>query len=159
MSKKMKIYHACDKVEYKEVDNILHIVYIDKIPDEIIKIADIYEGKIENRIGINFPMNIVDEYKGETQIKKYESVKYVIVYKKGDKLTKEHELMHAKYYMDEKYKDKIKKMWKDMEDKNKDKVKKMLKKMGYPDNEDILMDEFQAYYYTEKANFFGKFKF
>ena len=33
----------------------------------------------------------------------------------------------------------------------------MLKKMGYPDDkEEILIDEFQAYYYTEKKNFFGK---
>lgn len=157
MSKKIKTCHTFNRVEYKEVDNILHIIYTDKIPDDLIKIADIYEGKIENRIGINFPINIVDEYKGETQIKKYENIKYVIVYKKGDKITKDHELMHAKYYIDEEYKDKIKKMWRDMEDKNKDKIKKMLKKMGYPNNEDILIDEFQAYYYTEKKNFFGKF--
>jgi len=155
MSKKSKIStkkisNGCD---YKEVDNVLHIVYNDIIPDDIIKIADVYEGKIDNRIGINFPMDIVDKY---NQLKKY-NCNYVIVYKKGDKLTKEHELMHAKYYMDENYKEKIKKIWIDMDDKNKDKVKKMLKKMGYPENEDILIDEFQAYYYTEKLNFFGKF--
>jgi hypothetical protein len=158
MSKKRKI-DVCeyDLCEYKEIDNILHVVYKDNIPKEIINIADIYEGKIDNRIGINFPMNIVYKYKGDNKIKKYEKCEYVIVYKKGDKLTKEHELMHAKYYMDNKYKEKVKKIWIEMEDKNKDKVKKMLKKMGYPDNEDILIDEFQAYYYTEKANFFGKF--
>ena len=152
--KKVKIFKTLD-CEYKEVDNVLHLIYNDIIPDDIINIADIYEGKINNRIGINFPMNIVHKYKEDTHIKKYDC-EYVIVYKKGDKLTKEHELMHAKYYMDEKYKEKIKKIWKDMEDKNKDKIKNMLKKMGYPDNEDILIDEFQAYYYTEKTNFFGK---
>jgi thymidylate synthase len=33
-----------------------------------------------------------------------------------------------------------------------------VKKMGYPqNNEDILIDEFKAYYYSEKSNFFGKF--
>ena len=144
--------------EYKEIDNVLHIVYTYIIPDEIIKIADIYEGKIDNRIGINFPMKIVESYEEECYIKKYNnSCEYVIVYKKGDKITKEHELMHAKYYMDKKYKEKILDMWKQMNDKNKDKVKKMLRKMGYPDDENILIDEFQAYYYTEKSNFFGKF--
>jgi hypothetical protein len=154
VSKKVKILNSdCD---YKDVNNVLHIIYTDNIPEDVIEIADIYEGKIKNRIGINFPMNIVDKYKGDSNIKKY-NCDYIIVYKKGDKLTKEHELMHAKYYMDEKYKEKVKNIWKDMEDKNKDKVKKMLKKMGYPENEDILIDEFQAYYYTEKTNFFGKF--
>jgi hypothetical protein len=146
--------------EYREIDNVLHIVYTDIIPEEIIKIADIYEGKIDNRIGINFPMEIVEKYKGENEIKKNNynnSCEYVIVYKKGDKITKEHELMHAKYYMDKNYKEKIINIWREMEDKNKDKVKKMLKKMGYPDDENILIDEFQAYYYTEKSNFFGKF--
>jgi len=156
MSKKRKISNDL-LCEYKEIDNVLHVIYKDKIPLEIIDIADMYEGKIENRIGINFPMNIVHSYGGENKIKNY-NCSYVIVYKKGDKLTKEHELMHAKYYMDNNYKEKVKKMWEDMDGKNKEKVKKMLKKMGYPeDKEDILIDEFQAYYYTEKSNFFGKF--
>ena len=155
MSKKRKIVYD-DSCEYKEIDNVLHIVYKDVIPEYIIKIADIYEGKIDNRIGINFPMDIVKKDKGDNKLKKY-NCEYVIVYKKGDKLTKEHELMHAKYYMDNNYKENIKKIWREMDNKNKDKVKKMLKNMGYPDNEEILIDEFQAYYYTEKANFFGKF--
>jgi hypothetical protein len=54
----------------------------------------------------------------------------------------------------DKYKKNIKKRWTEMDEKNKDKVKKM----GYPqNNEDILIDEFKAYYYSEKSNFFGKF--
>lgn len=151
------LYKSC---EYKEVDNILHVIYNNDIPHDINCIADIYEGKIPDRIGINFPMNVVDKYTGYSKLKEYNKDKceYVIVYKKGDKLTKNHELMHAKYYMDDKYKENVKKMWVNMDSKNKENVKKMLKKMGYPeDNEEILIDEFQAYYYTEKPNFFGRF--
>lgn len=154
MSKKTK-----NNIEYKCVDGVVHIIYSNIIPTYIEEIADMYEGKIDNRIGINFPINIALKYngKGSENITRFNDAKYVIVYKKGDKLTKEHELMHAKYYMDEKYKEKINNIWCDMKERSRDKVINILKKMGYPeDKEDILIDEFQAYYYTEKKNFFGK---
>ena len=35
----------------------------------------------------------------------------------------------------------------------------MLLKMKYKNEREILIDEFQAYYYTEKPNFFGKVSF
>ena len=31
--------------------------------------------------------------------------------------------------------------------------------MKYKNEREILIDEFQAYYYTEKSNFFGKINF
>ncbi len=148
-------------VEYKCCDSVLHIIYKKSIPKYIEELADLYEGKIENRIGINFPMSIVSKYKGNiTDIKKQtkdKDIKYIVVYKKGDKLTKDHELMHAKYHMDESHKEKVREIWDNMEESSRKRVISMLKKMGYPDNNmDILVDEFQAYYYTEKKNFFGK---
>jgi len=146
-------------IEYKCLDDVVHIVYSNIIPTYLEEIADMYEGKIDNRIGINFPMDIAMKYsgKGKDNIDKFKDAKYVIVYKKGDKLTKGHEMMHAKYYMDDKYKEKVKDMWHSMKDRSRLKVIEMLKKMGYPeDKDDILIDEFQAYYYTEKKNFFGK---
>ena len=149
-----------NKLEYKLVDGVVHIVYSSIIPTYIEEIADMYEGKIENRIGINFPIYIAMKYNRKEidniiQFKE-QNAKYVVVYKKGDKLTKEHEMMHAKYYMDEKYKENVNKIWKNMKESSKKKVIDMLKKMGYPEEENILIDEFQAYYYTEKKNFFGK---
>lgn len=147
-------------VEYKCCENVLHIIYKKSIPKYVEDIADLYEGKIENRIGINFPVSIVTKYKGNIkEIKeriKDKDIKYVVVYKKGDKLTKDHELMHAKYHMDESHKDKVREIWDNMKESSRKTVIVMLKKMGYPDNMDILVDEFQAYYYTEKKNFFGK---
>lgn len=148
-----------NNVEYKCIDGVVHIVYSTIIPTYVEEIADIYEGRINNRIGINFPINLVTKYKGKgvDNITQFKEGKYVVVYKNGDKLTKEHELMHAKYYMDEDYKKKVNDMWYSMRESSKVKIIEMLKKMGYPEeNDDILIDEFQAYYYTEKKNFFGK---
>lgn len=147
--------------EYKCIDKVLHIIYKSNIPSYVNNIADKYEGNIPDRIGINFPMNFVKKSFDISliyDIKKYiDEAKYVVVYKKGDKITKEHELLHAKYYMDEKYKKSIQLIWDDMKKESKKKVISMLKKMGYDeDREDIMIDEFQAYYYTEKSNFFGK---
>jgi hypothetical protein len=143
----------------------LHAVYTKDIPEYLLKIADMYEGKMSNRIGLNFPMDIVVKYIKECVkdikdcfLKKYvDKIKYVIVYKKGDKDTKEHELMHAKYYIDTEYKKRIDEMWYNMSEKSKTRVIEMLKRMGYNVNcMSIVIDEFQAYYYTESDNFFGK---
>jgi len=159
MSKVKNAEYKCKNVEYKCIDGVVHVIYGTIIPTYVEEIADMYEGKIDNRIGINFPMSIVTKYKGKgvDNIKNFKEGKYVVVYKKGDKLTKEHELMHAKYYMDDEYKRRVNDMWCSMRESSKVKIIEMLKKMGYPeDKEEILIDEFQAYYYTEKKNFFGK---
>jgi hypothetical protein len=153
-----------DFTEYNCKDDVLHIIYRKTIPTYINDIADLYEGKIDNRIGINFPVDIVKKWKSinkkneKYSINEYiDNTKYVVVYKKGDKLTKDHEMLHARYYMDKEYKENIREIWDNMNKESKKKVSIMLKKMGYPDdNEEILIDEFQAYYYTEKDNFFGK---
>lgn len=152
-----------DEREYKCIDEVLHIVYKNKIPKYVNDIADKYEGKIPDRIGINFPMDFVvslckddKDYKYCEIMRYVDDANYIVVYKKGDKMTKDHELLHAKYYMDYNYKKKIKYIWDNMKKESKNKVIFMLKKMGYPEKEDIMIDEFQAYYYTEKSNFFGK---
>jgi hypothetical protein len=146
-----------DSCEYKYSDNIIHIIYKNNIPNYIEDIANLYEGDISNRVGVNFPISILEKYKGHKgKLLQYSEAKYVIVYKKGDKMTKEHELMHAKYYIDDEYKKKVKEFWYDINESSRKKIILMLKKMGYPENTEILIDEFQAYYYTEKKNFFGK---
>jgi hypothetical protein len=82
------------------------------------------------------------------------NAKYIIIYKKGDVKTKKHELQHAKYYIDDEYKKYVEKLFHNFSEKYKNNALKMLKKMNYPDH--VLLDEFQAYYFTEKENFFGK---
>lgn len=142
--------------------NILHVIYSDNSDKKddlyytISKLADEYEGHVPNRIGVNFPLRsshpIHNQY-----ISKY-GTSYVVMYKKGDVQTKRHELQHARYFLDETFRKQVDTIWEEMNKKSKDNVLKMLKKMGYPDRKDILIDEFQAYYFTEKPNFFGTIK-
>jgi len=146
-------------VEYQEKDKILHVIYkkVENIPKYIISLADEYEGKINNRIGFNFPISKNSKNSNSNKlIQKYPNILYVIVYKKGDVLTKLHEELHAKYYIDVDYKNKVKNIWDSLTKESKKKVLDMLEKMKYPKDEKILIDEFQAYFFSEKKNFFGK---
>ena len=139
-------------------DKILFVAYdnIDEIR-EFQPFADKYEGKISGRYGLNFPFHLIMTAKKPSKfiskILKYEA-EYIIAYKKGDIVTKKHEMQHAKYYIDSEYRESIKKMWDSFDTKYKSNVISMLGKMGYPEH--VMLDEFQAYYYTEKTNFFGK---
>ena len=131
-------------------------------------ISSFYEGKLSStRIGHNFPMCILNAYGMQVQKKQYideiveqatccckkDDIVYVIAYVSGDVHTKQHELRHAMYYSNAEYKAKILKAWNDMDDKTRDKIEAFLVKLGYPEN--VIVDEFQAYYFTEKKNFFG----
>jgi hypothetical protein len=139
-------------------DRILHGMYEKKegIPDEVLAIANEYEGKIPNRIGFNFPMSFVRSINKNHSILRYESdAEYVIVYRNGDLQTKRHELQHAKYGMKEEYRKEVKQLWDSLTTKERDRITAMLVTMRYPNREEILLDEFQAYYFTEKPNFFG----
>jgi len=140
---------------YETRQNILHVAYLDKERDSsdfknLIDLADIYEGSIKNRIGFNFPMKIVPP---SNLLRKYKA-DYVIVYKQKDIQTKKHELRHAMFFLDKEYRDSVEKLWNSITDVSKQKILTLLKKMNYPDDQKILLDEFQAYYYTEKQNFF-----
>ncbi len=140
-----------------EKDRILHIIYknITNIPNDIISISNKYEGNIKTRIGFNIPMSFIKKIDPK-HIYTHYNVDYIIVYKKGDILTKNHELQHAKFHMDKQYREQVYSLWNSLTITYKNNVIKLLKKMNYPNNEDILIDEFQAYYFTEKKNFFGK---
>lgn len=87
------------------------------------------------------------------KILSYKDIKYIVVYKKGDIITKKHELQHAKYYLDENFRKEVANLWDSFNNKFKKRALEMLKKMNYPDH--VIMDEFQAYYFTEKPNFFA----
>ena len=144
-------------MKFVEEDDILHIIYNRKeqLPASILEICDQYEGKIPQRIGTNFPMDFVKKMIPSHPLLKY-NAKYVIAYQKGDIVTKKHEMCHAAFYLDPDYRKKIETMWTSFSKTYQKKVYQMLQKMKYPNNPQILLDEFQAYYFTEKSNFFGK---
>lgn len=151
-------------MKYQVEERVLHIIYEEKDKKEkefmnLYHLSKAYEGveiSVSSIVGYNFPMksvpkgNVLDRYRPQCD--------YIIVYKKGDKHTKMHELQHAKYAMDPSYKKSIDQLWDSLSPSYQKTVIGMLRKMGYDDRMEILMDEFQAYYYTEKANFFGKMK-
>ena len=147
-------------MKYHIENRILHIIYCkkDRNSKEFINICEvskIYEGTDTHLfVGFNFPMDIVPL---KNQLYRYKNdVDYIIVYKKGDRQTKMHELYHAKFYIDNEYKKSVYKLWNSITKSSKENIINMLLRMKYKNNKDILIDEFQAYYNTEKPNFFGK---
>ena len=138
-------------------DRVLHFIYqhLSEVPDFIITVCDAYEGSIKNRIGFNFPMSVVKQIDPKSTLLSYEA-DYFIGYQERDIMTKRHELQHAKYHMDPIFQGEVKKLWESFSLSFQKRTIQQLIKMNYPNNPDILLDEFQAYYFTEKPNFFGK---
>jgi hypothetical protein len=132
---------------------VLHIIYhtLHDITDTIYDIANAYEGAIPGRIGFNFPMRLVKKLYPTCTIAKYDA-DYVIIYKKGDIATKRHEVQHAKYDMDPVFKKDVQTLWDSFSVQMQEKIRSRLRRMNYPHS--LLLDEFQAYYFTEKKNFF-----
>ena len=147
-------------MKFTIINRVLHIIYNQKdikSPDfqNICEISKIYENtNIAGLIGYNFPMKIVPAASFLNVYKKLAD--YIIVYKDGDVKTKQHELCHARFYMDEDYKQHIYKLWNSIKDTSQQNIIAMLLRMKYKNDMTTLIDEFQAYYYTEKPNFFGK---
>lgn len=78
---------------------------------------------------------------------------YIIAYVKGDKATKTHERLHATFYLNREYRDKV---WELIDENGKKKAKKYLKRMDYNfpkshEGEYILVDEINAYAMEEKS--------
>jgi hypothetical protein len=140
-----------------EQDDVLHMIYTDisEISADLLSICDAYEGSLPKRIGFNLPMEFIRKTNPTHSLLKYKA-KYVIAYKKGDIVTKKHELQHAKFYLDEAYRNQVITLWNSFSTSFQQKITGCLQKMKYPDNPRILLDEFQAYYFTEKPHFFGK---
>ncbi len=113
-------------------------------------ISDKYEGSIKNREGHNFNSDYIPD-KGH-ELSKYKSkCKYVIGIYNLNSI--KHELLHAKFALDEDYRNQIIREWNRLPNETRDHITKFLKKIGYGDN--VIIDEYQAYRYTEPRNFFG----
>lgn len=144
-------------MDYLIKDKILHITYNKKedILKEIIEIANVYEGEIRDRIGFNFPISFIKKHYPKSKLLSY-NAEYIIVYQKKDIQTKKHELQHALYALNESFRSEVLSLWNSFPLSYQQKINSLLLKMNYPNNSEILLDEFQAYYFTEKPNFFGK---
>lgn len=139
------------RITIKDDILILHFNGNKQMMNEILDpISNNYEGIIKNREGHNFPSIFIPN--NNNFISKYRSLcKYVIGIYNNKSI--QHELLHAKYYMDNDYRSKINKEWIELNEKTKEYLTRFLKKLGYSDN--VIIDEYQAYRYTESPNFFG----
>jgi hypothetical protein len=114
-------------------------------------ISERYEGLTGNLEGHNFPASYVQKGDFIYDVVQKHNIKYVIGIYHVNSL--EHEKLHAKYYLDVTYKKKIDEEWAQLDDVKKGKIIQSFTKMGYCDK--VWIDEYQAYRYTEKDNFFG----
>lgn len=117
--------------------------------DELGKISYRYEG-LSIIDGHNFPASFIKKSDRIYELVKKNNIEYVIGIYDSESLL--HERLHAKYYFDKKYKQKIDQEWNNMEVSKKNKIITFLKNLGY--NDKVLIDEYQAYRYSEKDNFF-----
>lgn len=121
--------------------------YMNKLLDPL---SNNYEGQLINRQGHNFPSTFIPE-KSHFLSPYKSSCAYVIGMYNSSGMA--HELLHAKYFIDATYKNKINKEWAELSDKHRAHITQFLKSMGYSDQ--VIIDEYQAYRYTEPVNFFG----
>ncbi len=112
-------------------------------------ISNAYEGVLNNREGHNFPSSYIP--KSHILHKYKDQCTYVIGVYNGKSIA--HELLHARFYMDISYKNRIIQEWNELSATKRDYLVSFLKRLGYSDS--VLIDEYQAYRYSEAPNFFG----
>jgi len=141
-----------NQVDIKIKDKILIVRF--KTKDHMNQILDslsnAYEGPLINRQGHNFPSEFIPNNSHLLSPHKT-SCAYVIGMYNSSGMA--HELLHAKYFIDSIYRESINKEWAELSDVHRAHITQFLKAMGYSDK--VLIDEYQAYRYTEPANFFG----
>jgi mRNA-degrading endonuclease RelE of RelBE toxin-antitoxin system len=137
----------------KDDKRLLIIRFNDKslMNNTLSKISERYEGLLVNAEGYNFPASYVTKSDKIYDFVRGNKIEYIIGVYNFNSI--QHEKLHAKYYLDETYKNKINKEWKELDETIRNHITAFLKKLGYCDK--VLIDEYQAYRYTEKNNFFG----
>lgn len=138
------------RISIKEQVLIIHFLGDRELMNNTLdSISNLYEGTIVRREGHNFPSKFIPD---KHDLGKYKNkCQYVVgVYKTSDL---KHELLHAKFYIDKSYRKSIEDEWQDIPEKKRKYLVDFLKRLGYSD--DVLIDEYQAYRYSEQPNFFG----
>lgn len=103
--------------------------------------SNILESELENLVHQNFS-DLGDQF-------------YIVAYMKGDKVTKKHELLHALYYLNAEYREKVNAILDKVSTKR---AKRYLKTMDYTfggkHGDWILYDEIQAYVLSDDPEVF-----
>lgn len=125
-------------------DRVLHVTYFCRqIPLELDDLGTIYEGYVPNRIGVNLPMKVLKDLMPKNRLCIHDA-DYIICYPSWDRnYTMRHELLHAKFYMDDTYRKRIQREWEELSKVDREKISKKLFSLGY--KEEVHCDEWQAY--------------
>jgi hypothetical protein len=137
-------------------DGILHCIFRSaKVMQEVFaELSYYYEGK-RYFDGYNMDVVTVNKYmtekdrlsKGEKELEKilsnHKDIYYVIAYIQNDFEARDHELRHARFYIDSEYRRKVMKKWSALDTQKKIEIITKLKSLGY--REDKWVDEAQAY--------------
>ncbi len=124
----------------------------DKMNELLDPFSNAYEGVLYNREGHNFPAIHLSKTNPKHILYQYRNMcKYVIGVYNGKSI--EHELLHAKYYLDLEYRRRIEREWNELPLQKRAHIIQFLKRLGYSDA--VVVDEYQAYRYSEAPNFFG----
>ena len=137
----------------KEDNRLLILRFSDRttMNNALSKISQRYEQMEAVAEGYNFPAESVEKTDEIYNFVKKNKIEYIIGVYSGKSI--QHERLHAKYYLDSEYKKKIDDEWEEMDAKKREKIMDFLKRLGYCDK--VIVDEYQAYRYSEKSNFFG----
>lgn len=110
------------------------------------------DGLRSARFGHNFPATAVPEEHWLSR-ELTPGISYIVAYRKGDVSTMRHERAHARFSIDSEYHAQVLAYWQTLTTQQQTHITAFLQRLGY--SEEAVIDEFQAYAATEKANFFG----
>lgn len=133
---------------------LLHFLSKERMNDLLTPISNIYEGGelSQAREGHNFPSTFIPmDHPLYKHVESNPACVYVIGVYNPKSIP--HELRHAMFYADTAYRIRIIEEWNAFPEKTRQHITQFLTRLGY--KESVLIDEYQAYRYTEKLNFFG----
>lgn len=167
-----KLYHIYtqtikrkrEMIEINEKEHVLHIIY-DQDEDlssdlfiDIYQIASIYDDLHPNTGTWHFPMSVAREYfktHPASSLRPYgDMADFVIVYREGDVLAKNHERQHGKYFTDPIYRDFTKELFLEFTPEKRQEFKIKMGRENEPDDSEMVLDEFQSMYFSPNPNFF-----
>lgn len=151
-------------IEINEKEHVLHIIYDhdDDLANELLcdiyKIASIYDDLHPHTGTWHFPMSVAREYfksNPESLLRPYgDMADFVIVYREGDTLAKNHERQHAKYFTDPFYREFTKELFLQFTPEKREEFKVKMGRENEPDDSEMVLDEFQSIYFAPNPNFF-----
>lgn len=151
-------------IDINEKEHVLHIIYDndDDLSSElfcdIYKLASIYDDPHPNTGTWHFPMSVAREYfksHPTSSLRPYgDMADFVIVYREGDVLAKNHERQHAKYFTDPFYRDFTKELFLELTPEKRQEFKVKMGRENESDESEMVLDEFQSMYFSPNPNFF-----